>query len=292
MLAQQIINGLTLGAVYALIALSYALVMGILGILNLAVSELFMMGAYFGFGLLLAGWPLWLAIPAAMLGAGMLGLLVERAAYRPLKDAPPIMPLLSTLGCSIILQNVAVNLWGSDPLELPEGLLDARIALGPASIGGLQAVVLAAAVALVAALAFVVQRTRLGRGLRATAESRDVARLLGVPAGRVTAAAFLLSGLLAGAAGTLVGLHYGAITPYVGVDVGLKAIAVMVVGGTSRLWGVLIAGPAMGVIEVLTIAYGGSSYRDMVVYGLMILVLLVRPQGILAGTNPREQQRV
>jgi branched-chain amino acid transport system permease protein len=292
MLAQQLINGLMLGAVYTLIALGYSLVMGILGILNLSVSEIFMMGSYFGFAVLLRGYPLAIAVPAAMAGAALLSILVERFAYRPLRDAPVVMPLLSTLGVSIILQNVAVNVWGSDPMQLPGTLAGGRIALGPVSIGKFQVVVILATVALVAAVAFIVQKTRLGRGLRAAAESPEIALILGVPAQRVTVAAFALSGALAGAAGILIGLHYNAITPYVGVDVGLKAIAVMVVGGTTRIWGVLLAGPLMGIAEVLTIAYGGSNYRDMVIYGLMILVLLVRPQGILAGTSPLERQRV
>ena len=292
MLAQQLINGLTLGAVYTLIALGYSLVMGILGILNLSVSEIFMMGSYIGFAVLLRGYPLAIAVPAAMAGAALLAILVERIAYRPLREAPVVMPLLSTLGVSIILQNVAVNVWGSDPEQLPETLAGGRIALGPVSIGDFQVVVILATVALVAAVAWIVQKTRLGRGLRAAAESPEIALILGVPAQRITIAAFALSGALAGAAGILIGLHYNAITPYVGVDVGLKAIAVMVVGGTTRIWGVLLAGPLMGIAEVLTIAYGGSNYRDMVIYGLMILVLLVRPQGILAGTNPLERQRV
>ena len=123
----------------------------------------------------------------------------------------------------------------------------------------------------------------MGRGLRAIAENRDVARLLGVPASRMTLLAFVLSGVLAGAAGVLIGLHYAAITPYVGVDTGLKAIAVMVVGGATRIWGALFAGPLIGVIEVLTVAYGGSQIRDFVVYGCMILVLLVRPEGLLGA---------
>jgi branched-chain amino acid transport system permease protein len=292
MLTQQIVNGLSLGAVYTLIALGYSLVMGILRILNLAVSELFMIGAYFGFAVLLSDYSIATAVAVAMGGVAVLAIVVERVAYRPLRDAPVIMPLLSTLGASIILQNVAINLWGSDPLQLPDTLADERISIGSVNIGQFQAIVLIAAMVLVAALALIVQKTRLGRGLRATAENREVALILGVPAERVTVAAFALSGVLAGAAGVLVSLHYNAVTPYIGVDVGLKAVAVMVVGGTNRIWGVLIAGPLIGIVEVLTIAYGGSNYRDMMVYGLMILVLLLRPQGILSGTNPMERRRV
>lgn len=292
MLLQQIINGLTLGAVYTLIALAYSFVMGILGILNLSIAELFMMGGYLGLVLLIGGHSMPVAIAVAMVGAAVLAVLVERVAYRPLRDAPVIMPLLSTLGCSIIFQNVAVNVWGSDPLQLPDALFEERFAIGSASVGAVQLVVIAAALVLVAALGLTVQRTWLGRGLRAVAENRDVARLLGVSASRITTAAFVLSGVLAGAAGLLIGLHYAAVTPYIGVDAGLKAIAVMVVGGTHRIWGVLVAGPLMGVAEVLTVVYGGSSFRDIVVYGLMILVLLVRPQGILGGSAPLEGQRV
>jgi branched-chain amino acid transport system permease protein len=292
MLLQQILNGLTLGAVYTLIALSFSLVMGILGVLNLAIAELFMLGGYCGLTLVLAGHSLWLAIPAAMLAAGVLAALVERVAYRPLRDAPVIMPLLSTLGFSIIFQNVAVNLWGSDPLQLPDTLADARLSIGSASLGALQIAVIVVTVVLVAALAALVQSTRLGRGLRAVAENREVACILGAPATRLTVAAFILSGALAGAAGVLIALHYSAITPYIGVEVGLKAIAVMVVGGTARLWGVLLAGPLIGVAEVMSVVYGGSAVRDMVVYGLMILVLLLRPQGISGGSRLPEGERV
>jgi branched-chain amino acid transport system permease protein len=124
------------------------------------------------------------------------------------------------------------------------------------------------------------------------AENRDVARLLGVPANRLTLLAFALSGALAGAAGVLISLHYAAITPYIGVEVGLKAIAVMVIGGTTRIWGALVAGPLIGVLEVMTVAYGGSQIRDFVVYGFMIAILLLRPQGILGGMRSEQGQRV
>jgi branched-chain amino acid transport system permease protein len=220
MLAQQLVNGLTLGAVYTLIALSFALVMGVLGILNLAISELFMIGGYLGFSLIVAGVPMPLALAAAMLGAALLSIVIERIAYEPLRAAPAIAPMLSTLGFSIILQNVATNVWGSDPLQLPDRFLGHRFGLGPVSVGGMQLVVLAATLLLVSALAFMVQRTRIGRGLRAVAENRDVARLLGVSAANLTLLAFALSGLLA-----------------------------------------------------------------FVVYGLMILILLLRPQGLLGGAG-------
>jgi branched-chain amino acid transport system permease protein len=291
-LLQQLVNGLTLGAVYTLVALSFSLVMGILGILNLAISELFMLGAYLGFAAIGAGLPLPVALLGGMAGAALAAIVVERLAWHPLRDAPLITPMLSTLGCSMILQNVATNVWGSDPLQLADGILDARLSIGPVSIGAMQIVILAATVLLVAMLAFLVQRTSVGRALRAVAENRDVARLLGISPQRVTLTAFILSGALAGAAGVLIGLHYAAITPYVGVETGLKAIAVMVVGGVGRLWGALVVGPLIGIVEVMTVAYGGSQIRDFVVYGVMILILLVRPQGILGGARADRGARV
>jgi branched-chain amino acid transport system permease protein len=290
MLLQQLVNGLTLGAVYTLIALSFSLVMGILGILNIAIAELFMIGGFLGFAAIAAKLPLPVAIFIGMAGAAVIGLVIEKVAYQPLRNAPPVTPLLSTLGFSIILQNVATNLWGSDPLQLPSEWFDQRIALGPVNVGLMQLVVIGVTVVLVGALAFLVQKTSVGRALRAVAENRDVARLLGVSASRITMLAFMLSGALAGAAGVLISLHYAAITPYVGVETGLKAIAVMVVGGVTRIFGALLAGPLIGIVEVLTVAYGGSQVRDLVVYGLMILILLLRPQGLLGGARDLGQR--
>src|SRR5215218_6790551 len=266
--------------------------MGILGILNLAIAELFMLGGYLGFAIIAAKLPLPLALLVGMLGAAAAAIVIEKVAYAPLRNAPLVTPMLSTLGFSIILQNVATNVWGSDPLQLPDEYLSVRFSLGPVSVGAMQLTVLGGAVVLVAALAYLIQRTSAGRALRAVAENRDVARLLGVSAERMTVLAFVLSGALAGAAGVLIGLHYAAITPYIGVETGLKAIAVMVIGGTTRVWGALIAGPLIGIAEVLTVAYGGSQVRDLVVYGFMILILLIRPQGLLGGSRADLGQRV
>jgi len=292
MLPQQLVNGLTLGAVYTLIALSFSLVMGVLSILNLAIGELFMLGGFIGFSVIAANLPLPIALLAGMAGAALVGVIIEKIAYEPLRDTPLITPMLSTLGFSIILQNVVTNVWGSDPLQLPSALFDNRVIIGPISIGVMQIVVVGVTIVLVGALAWFVHGTSAGRALRAVAENRDVARLLGVSVKRVTVLAFALSGALAGAAGVLISLHYAAITPYVGVDTGLKAIAVMVIGGTTNVWGALLAGPLIGIAEVLAVAYGGSEIRDLVVYGLMILILLLRPQGLLGGARSDVGQRV
>jgi branched-chain amino acid transport system permease protein len=292
MFLQQLVNGITLGAVYTLLALSFSLVMGILGILNLAIAELFMFGGLTGFTLLEAGYPALAAMAAGMAAAALIAIVIERLAYQPLKNAPLVTPMLSTLGFSIILQNIAVNYWGSDPVQLPSYLLDRRLTLGQIQIGGTQLLVLGVTVVMVCLLALLVHHTKIGRALRAVAESREVARTLGVPADRLTLIAFVLSGLLAGAAGVLIGMHYSAITPYVGGDTGLKAIAVMVVGGVTNIWGALLAGPLIGLAEVMTVAYGGSQLRDFIVYGIMILILTIRPQGLLGESSTAWSQRV
>src|SRR5689334_12874033 len=154
--------------------------MGILGVLNLAIAELFMLGAYFGFSAIIAQLPLPAALLGGMLGAAAVAIIIQKIAYEPLRDAPVVMPLLTTLGFSIMLQNVATNVWGSDPLQLPDEVMAARFSFGPVSIGAIQLTVIGTTVALVAILAFMVQRTSAGRALRAVAENRDVARLLGV----------------------------------------------------------------------------------------------------------------
>jgi branched-chain amino acid transport system permease protein len=227
-----------------------------------------------------------------MAGAALIAIVIEKIGYQPLRDAPVVTPMLSTLGFSIILQNVATNYWGSDPLQLPDRYLGNQYTLGSVNIGEMQLIVVAATLVLVAAVAYTIQRTPVGRALRAVAESREVSRLLGVSADRLTLFAFALSGALAGVAGVLIALHYGAITPYLGVEIGLKAIAVMVIGGTTQIWGALVAGPLIGMAEVLTVAYGGSQIRDFVVYGFMILILLLRPQGLLGGGRADRGQRV
>ena len=225
------------------------------------------------------------ALVGGMVVAALVSLVIEKVGYEPLRDAPVVTPMLSTLGFSIILQNVATNIWGSDPLQLPDEYLGTRLALGSVSIGSMQVLVILVTIALVAGMTVLIRSTSVGRALRAVAENRDVARLLGVRASRILTLAFVLSGLLAGAAGVLISLHYAAITPYIGVETGLKAIAVMVIGGVTRTSGALIAGPLIGLAEVASVAYGGAQMRDLIVYGLMIFILLVRPQGLLGGAR-------
>lgn len=290
MLAQQVLNGLILGAVYGLTALSYSVVMGVFGVLNIAVAGLFLLGGYLGFELLTDGHSIWLAILVALAAAGLGGVIVELVAYRPLAGRGVVMPLLSTLGLAIVVQTFVINTWGSDPFQLTSPPLTGRMEVAGVAISAIQLLILGVTVVLFVGMGLLMNYTWTGRSIRAVAENPRVTTLLGVPARRVTITTFAISGVLAGAAGFLIGLNYQVLTASSGLEVGLKGIAVMVVGGARNIWGGLIAGPLLGISEVLVIAYGSSEYRDMVVWGFLILILLLRPQGLVGRESAVEQR--
>jgi branched-chain amino acid transport system permease protein len=285
MLLQQLVNGLMLGSSYALIGVAFSLILGIFDMLNIALGEVFMLGAFFGLTLVRAGVPFAPALLMAMVLAGLVSLVIERFAFRPLRGTPPVIPLLSSIGFSMLLTDTATNIWGSERTQFPPSVRVVSFELGPVLVSSVQIVILATAVVLMAVLHLLVQRTRIGRGMRAVAESPETASILGVDARRVIVATFFASGALAGAAGMLVGLTFSVISPFMGIEIGLKGVAAMVVGGAGNIQGAMLAGPLLGIAEVLSVAYLGAAYRDVVVYGLLILVLLARPQGLLGAVQ-------
>lgn len=286
MLAQQLVNGLMLGSSYALIAVAFALLLGIFDMLNIAIGEVFMLGAFFGLTLVSRGLPFLPALLIAMALAGLVNLVIERFAFRPLRHASPVLPLLSSIGFSMLLQDTAVNVWGSERVPFPPSIRVASWELGPILVSSVQLLILATTVGLMTVLHLGVRRTKIGRAMRAVAESPEIASLLGVDTRRVIVATFFVSGALAGAAGVLVGLTFSVISPFIGLEIGLKGVAAMVVGGAGNVQGAMLAGPLLGMAEVLSVAYLGAAHRDIVVYGLLILTLVVRPQGLL-GTVQR-----
>ncbi|HEV8306695.1 MAG TPA: branched-chain amino acid ABC transporter permease [Methylomirabilota bacterium] len=285
MLLQQLVNGLMLGSSYALIGVAFTLLLGIFDMLNIAIGEVFMLGAFFGLTLVAAGVPFLPALLVAMVLAGLVNLVVERFAFRPLRGTPPVIPLLSSIGFSMLLQDTAVNIWGSERTQFPPSMRVVTFELGPVLVSSVQLAILGTAVVLMVTLHLLVQHTKIGRGMRAVAESPDTASLLGVDAGRVIVATFFVSGALAGAAGILVGLTFSVVSPFIGIEIGLKGVAAMVVGGAGNLQGAMLAGPLLGIAEVLSVAYLGAAYRDVVVYGLLILTLVARPQGLLGAVE-------
>jgi branched-chain amino acid transport system permease protein len=294
---QQIINGRVLGSIYALVALGYTMVYGILGLINFAHGEIVMIGAMIslaviqamtGFALpgpviVLMG--LLIAIPACML----LGYGIERVAYRPLRHAPRLAPLITAIGVSIVLQNIAMIIWGRQYIAFPPLLPEDTYTIAGASITLLQIFIFLLATAIMAGLIFLVQKTRLGRTMRATAQNPEVAGLMGVNVNNVISSTFIIGSALAAVAGLMVSAYYGLAHYYMGFLLGLKAFSAAVLGGIGNLGGAMLGGLLLGVIESLGAGYIGpltggvlgSHYQDVFAFFVLILVLIFRPSGLL-----------
>lgn len=290
MFLQQLFNGLVLGSIYSLIALGYTLVYGILMMINFAHSEFLMIGAFMGLGassLCLnwgLGWPgVVIVFFAAMLGAGLLGVITERLAYRPLRHAMRLAPLISAIGVSIMLSN-AVFLWVSNQsLPFPAILPERSLTIGPVAAGSLQLLIFATALLLMIVLHLMVQKTKIGKAMRACADDTATAGLMGINADRIIAFTFLVGGALAGAAGVLNGMYYGSIKYNLGFLPGVKAFTAAVLGGIGNITGAVLGGFLLGLLEVAAAGYipNGSQWKDVVAFVVLIGVLLIRPSGIL-----------
>lgn len=284
MLWEQLLNALTAGGTYALIALGYTLVFGVLEILNLAHGEVFMLGAFLGLVLFTrTGLPFPLALAGAMLGSAVLGWLLERAALRPLRGRPEVThlaPLMSTIGASIFLTSLAQQLFGPENTRFPEAIAPRFYELAGLRVSALQVTILGVSFGLMLALHLFLKRTRAGRALRAVAESAETAGLLGIDTTRIVVLTMALASALGGAAGVLVGLQFNAISPTMGLRYGLKGLIAIVVGGMGNVVGAMVGGLLLGAAEVFAAAYVSTDYRDAVAFGILILVLLLRPSGL------------
>ena len=295
-LLQQLINGLVLGAIYALIALGYTMVYGILELINFAHGEITMFGAMVSIALLNLLFPglplpltLLLAAGGAILVCVALGLTVERVAYRPLRRAPRLAALITAIGVSIVLQNVAMLIWGKQYVNFPPVLEISTHNIGGAHITDVQIVIVMLAIALMALLLLLVYRTRLGAAMRATAQSPDLASLMGINPNTIIAITFALGAALAAVAGIMVGAYYGLAHYYMGFMLGLKAFTAAVLGGIGNVAGAMLGGLLLGVIEslgagyigTLTGGFFGSHYKDIFAFLVLILVLVLRPSGLL-----------
>jgi len=285
MFFQQLINGLMLGSTYSLIAMGYTLVLGVLQMLNIAHGDVFMFGAFLGLTFALLGIPLYWALLLAMLGAGIISILVERFCFRPLRKAHFLGPLLSTIAFGILLQNVGTQIWGSEPSRYPPTTEIAQFQLGPILISSIHIIILATSLFLMVAIDQLVKRTRLGRAMRATSENQTNASLLGVDIFWVFTFTFFASGALAGVAGVLTALVYLQITPFIGIRQGLIGMVAMVIGGLGNLRGAMIGGIMIGVMEVMNDAYLTAGYRDMIVFGLFFVFLIFKPEGLFGATS-------
>ncbi len=292
MFGQQFVNTLFIGSVYSLFALGYTLIFGVLDILNLAHSAVFMVGAFVALVLVVnLGVNIFLALLLAMIATGLLGLGLNAVAFAPLRarGASNLAPMISSLGVAIILQTAALGVFGGHVYRFPQGTLpDAALVFGDVHVDVLEIAMFGIAVVLMIGLQLMLRSTRLGKSIRAVAENQRAAKLLGINVERVIAITFAISSALGGAAGVLVGLSLNAIAPDMGQNIELKGLAVIIVGGMGSIPGALLAGFFLAATEVFSISALSSSLRDAIAFGLLFLVLLIRPSGILGRRALRE----
>jgi branched-chain amino acid transport system permease protein len=284
LLAQQVANGVFVGAVYALFAIGYTLVFGVLDILNLAHAAIFTAAAFLALSFLAAHLPLPLAFLAAVVVAGILGILLDRVAFAPLRrrKAGTLVPLISSIGVAIIIGGVLRGVYGPDELHFPAGdQFTARYHAGPFTFGLLDLTILGVAIGLMLLLSYTIRATALGRNIRAVADDRTAAALLGVDLERTIALTFFIASALGGAAGILIGLQYNSVSLQMGSSIELKGLAIIVLGGMGSITGAVIGALILGVVETLSVAYISSSYRDAIAFGVMFLILVLRPSGLL-----------
>jgi branched-chain amino acid transport system permease protein len=285
---QQLVNGLSLGSIYALIALGYTMVYGVMRLINFAHGDVYMVGAYAGYYIsrrLQGEEPSLLSAILVMLGAmlvcAVLGVAIERFAYRPLRRAGRLALLITAIGVSLFLENAAQLVFGPDPKFFPSLAPRADIMIGGVRLTSEQITVIVVSFLLMILLRVFILKTRTGKAMRAVSYNLDAARLMGISTDRIIATTFALGSALAAAAGVLIGMQIPKIDPLMGILYGLKAFVAAVLGGIGNVPGAVLGGLLIGTSEVMVVGYLSSTFRDAIAFGILILVLLLRPQGIL-----------
>jgi len=299
---QQVINGLSLGGIYALIALGYTMVYGIIELINFAHGDVYTLGSFFSLAVLTAlgvsgevHGPMLIVVAgvtivAAMLLCGITGVLIERLAYRRLRNAPRLAPLITAIGVSFILENV-MQLWrGPSPVPFPQVIPDPSVTFGGVALHAKQVLVVVLAVVMMLGLNLIVYRTKVGKAMRATAQDRDAAQLMGININTTIAMTFLIGSALAGVAGFVSGVYYGNTWFVNGYEAGLKAFTAAVLGGIGNVSGAMLGGFLIGLVESIATQYlpGGGQWSDVVVFSILVLVLIFRPTGLLGEALPEK----
>jgi branched-chain amino acid transport system permease protein len=285
LLLSQILNGVVIGAVYALIALGFTLVFGVANIINFAQGALLMLGAFLTFTLIRKGIAIPLAALASIAATTVVGMLIERIALRPLQNAPYIAPLLSTLALAIIFDTGAEIIWSAEIQPFPSPLSRFVIFVGDAYLTGIDITIMAVSVLVMGGLILFLSRTWMGKALRATAQDPDAAAQMGINVTLMRQFAFGLAGLLGAIAGVLIGMYYQSVFPQMGLPYGFKGFAAALLGGLSSVPGAIVGGVLIGVFESLASGYVGEGYRDIIAYSILLLVLAVRPQGLFGSRS-------
>ena len=286
---QQLVNGLSIGSIYALIALGYTMVYGIIKLINFAHGDIYMLGAYVGFisiaQLHLGFFP---ALLLAMVVCGVLGVIIERIAYKPLRNATRIAALITAIGVSYFLEYSTQKTMGPGVKSYPVVLSNQTFHVFGIQIQMQQIYILAITIILMLALQFIVRKTKIGRSMRAVSVDADAAKLMGINVDATISYTFAIGSALAGAGGVLVGMYYNTINPLMGMVPGIKAFVAAVFGGIGIIPGAMFGGFFIGIVEALVTAYGSSLYKDAVVYAILILILIIKPAGLL-GKNVKEK---
>ena len=286
---QQLVNGLSIGSIYALIALGYTMVYGIIKLISFAHGDIYMLGAYVGFisiaQLHLGFFP---ALLLAMVVCGVLGVIIERIAYKPLRNATRIAALITAIGVSYFLEYSTQKIMGPGVKTYPSVLSNQTFHVFGIQIQMQQIYILAITIILMLALQFIVRKTKIGRSMRAVSVDADAAKLMGINVDATISYTFAIGSALAGAGGVLVGMYYNTINPLMGMVPGIKAFVAAVFGGIGIIPGAMFGGFFIGIVEALVTAYGSSLYKDAVVYAILILILIIKPAGLL-GKNVKEK---
>ncbi|USK58917.1 branched-chain amino acid ABC transporter permease [Peribacillus asahii] len=289
-LIQQLVNGLSLGSIYALIALGYTMVYGIVKLINFAHGDVFMVGAFVGFySITILELPFLPALLISMIVCAIFGVLIERIAYKPLRNATRIAALITAIGVSLLIEYGMIYIRGAQPEAYPKDVMPtSKIDILGVSISSQSLSIFFVAVVLMIILQFVVHKTKIGKAMRAVSFDADAARLMGINVNNTISATFAIGSALAGAAGVIFGIYYIKIEPLMGIIPGLKAFVAAVLGGIGIIPGAMVGGLLLGVIEALVSAAGFSLWRDGVAFVVLILILIFRPQGLF-GKNKKEK---
>ena len=285
---QQLINGISLGSIYALIALGYTMIYGIIKLINFAHGDIYMVGAYLGFYAITLGIPIVPAILISMAVTSCLGVVVERLAYRPLRHAPRISVLITAIGMSFFLEYTMMALVSPTPRTFPATISDVSFEVGGLIISGQQLLIMGVTFLLMTILTYIVRRTKIGKAMRAASYDTEAAQLMGINADRIISITFAIGSALAAVAGVLIGIYYNAIDPLMGLMPGIKAFVAAVFGGIGSLPGAVFGGIVLGIVEAFISGLGLSMFRDAAAFAILILVLLLRPAGIF-GKNVKEK---
>lgn len=286
---QQLINGLSLGSIYALIALGYTMVYGIIKLINFAHGDIYMLGAYIGFmAITVLGVGFFPALLIAMIGCAIIGVVIERIAYKPLRNATRIAALITAIGVSYFIEAMTQRIMGTNVRAFPNVLSSEVIQFAGLRISYQQIYIFITTVVLMLILQTIVKKTKVGRAMRAVSVDSDAARLMGINVDATISYTFAIGSALAGAAGVLVGIYYNSINPLMGMIPGVKAFIAAVFGGIGIVPGAMFGGFFIGIAEALVSGYGGSLYKDAVVYIILIIILIIKPAGLL-GKNVKEK---